>query len=323
MPKLDVVKAAFAGFGVIGRNPVAVLVWGLVILILGVAPILGLVGGFISSIVQLAAVENAGAEPTPEQIMPLLGSIFAMLPVLMLTGLVLRTVLTGAVFRAVLFPEDRGWFYLRVGSRELWLALLIVVFSVLIFIVYLAMSMVSFPFMLLAGMGGAGMNPDDPAAAMGFSLAIIPIYLLMMGVFVFLFVRFGLAFPMTFAESKFRLFESWTLTKGNSWRLVLVILLLIAMAIGLEIVAWILIMVIAIGVAGAGAASGWNEERFEAFFAQDPSAIIGSVGPWIALGVVVACILGALITTLFTAPWAEAYRQLRADPAPSEPTPAL
>lgn len=316
MIKLDVIKAAFAGFGVIGRNPLAVLVWAAFLLVVGVLPILGLLGGFIASIMQLAALETAGAEPTPEQVMPLLGSFFAMIPVLMIAGLVLRTVLTSAIFRAVLFPEDKRWFYLRFGARELWLGLLIIVFGVLMFAVYMVLSLMMAPFMFAAGFSGAGMNPDDPAAAAGAMLMIVPIYFLLLGVMVFLFVRFGMAFPMTFAQSQFRLFESWRFTRGNSWRIVLVGLLLLAILIGIEMLAWILIMVVAAAAAGAGAVSGWTEESFEAFFAQDPSVIMGALAPWIIIGGIVACILGAVITVIFTAPWAETYRQLSAGPAP-------
>lgn len=319
MIKLDVVKAAFAGFGVIGRNPLAVLVWGVFLLVVGVLPILGVFGGFMASIMQLAALETAGAEPTPEQVMPLLGSFFAMMPVLMIVGLVLRTVLAGAVFRAVLFPEDRRWFYLRLGTRELWLGLLMVVFGVLMFAIYMVLSLMMIPFMIAAGASGAGMNPDDPAAAAGVMLMIIPLYFVMLGVMVFLFVRFGMAFPMTFAQSQFRLFESWTLTRGNSWNIVLVGLLLFAMLIGLELVAGILIVLVVAAVAGAGAASGWTEDSLEAFFAQDPSVILGAVAPWAIIGGLVACILGAALTAILTAPWAEAYRQLSAG---SQPSPA-
>ena len=43
MARISVTGAAFAGFGVIGRHPGAVLTWGVVLLVLSVLPVLALV----------------------------------------------------------------------------------------------------------------------------------------------------------------------------------------------------------------------------------------------------------------------------------------
>lgn len=321
MIKLDVVKAAFSGFGVIGRNPLAVLVWAVFLFVVGILPVLGLVGGFVSSIVQLAALENTGAEPTPEQVMPLIGSMLALFPILMITGLITRTVLTGAVYRAVLFPEEKSWFYLRLGARELWLALVIVVAFVfafiLSFVIQIVGSMVMLPFMFMT----AAADPDNAAAAgLASALISVPLMLGMFALFAFLYARFGMAFPMTFAESKFRLFESWGFTRGNGWRFVLVLLLLCAIALLLEIVLWIVLIAVGASVVGmTAAAGGFDGEGIEAFFKQDPSVWMAALAPWIALGAVVISVVGTALVVIFTAPWAHAYRQLKAGPATTEP----
>jgi len=301
--KLDVVKAAFSGFGVIGRNPLAVLVWALFLGVVGVLPALALMGGVFSAIGQLIAADRTGAEPTPEMIMPMVGSIIAIVPVLMLTGLIVRMMLTGAVFRAVLFPEDRGWFYLRLGARELWLALLFVVVGIISFIVTMLLMGLVLPVVFLAG------GHDDPLRTMILvRLMMLPVY----GVLAFLFVRFCLAFPMTFAESKFRLMESWTMTRGNGWRILLVLLILIALMILVELVLVFLIAIAAVSIIGAGAMKGaWSEESLTAFFAQDPSVWMQTLLPWVVGAGAIGSILGVLVMVIFTAPWAEAYRQLR------------
>jgi hypothetical protein len=301
--KLDVVKAAFSGFGVIGRNPMAILVWTLFVGVVGVLPAMALFVGIFSTVSDLIAADQRGVEPTPEMILPMLGSIFALLPVLMLSGLVMRTVLTGAIYRAVLFPKDSGWFYLRLGARELWLALLFIVVGIIGFAVSMAMMAVVVPVMLIGGS-----DADPMVKMMLMRLAMLPVY----GVMIFLFVRFCLAFPMTFADSSFRLMESWKLTRGNGWRIVLVLLLLLALVIVAEIVLAVIIVAAVAGVIGAGAMNGaWTEERITAFFSQDPSVWIQALLPWIVVGTVFACVLSVLMMVIFTAPWAEAYRQLR------------
>lgn len=303
MVRLDIGKTAFAGFEVIGRRPLAVLAWMVFVAVVGLLPALGLLGGVMSSVVRIIEAARDGGEPTPEMILPLVGSALVMLPVLMITGLLMRMMLTGAVFRAVLFPAESGWAYLRLGRRELWLGLLFIVVGVVSAALAMVMMSIVMPVMFL---GGA--HEDPMMRIMMMRAAMLPVYAVM----AFLFVRFCLAFPMTFAESKFRLVESWKMTQGNSWRIVLVGLILIALAIALEIILGILALVCVIAVVGAGAMTGdWSEERFVAFFSQDPAIWMHALLPWIAGGAVVASIFTTLVAVVFTAPWAEAYRQLR------------
>lgn len=306
MIKLDIVKTAFSGFGVIGRNPLAVLVWAVFLGLVGLLPAFGLMGGMFASIAQIAEAAQRGVEPTPEMIMPMIGSAIGLIPVVMLTGLIVRMVLTGAIFRAVLFPRESGWFYLRLGARELWLGLLFIVVGIIIFALMMIMMAIAMPLALVAG------SHDDPMMKLAMiRLAMLPVY----AVLIFLFVRFCLAFPMTFAESKFRLIESWTMTRGNGWRILLVGLILVALMIMAELVVGLLVVICMVAVIGAGAMSGgWSEERITAFFNQDPGVWMHALLPWIVGGAIVGSILATLVAVIFTAPWAEAYRQLRAAP---------
>jgi hypothetical protein len=268
-----------------------------------VLPAFALFGGIFNTVTDLIAAEQRGVEPTPEMVMPMLGSIFALLPVLMLSGLVVRVVLTGAVFRAVLFPKDSGWFYLRLGARELWLALLLIVVGIIAFAVVMVIMAFAVPLVFIVGP-----DADPMVQSILVRFMMLPLY----GVLLFLFVRFCLAFPMTFAESRFRLVESWTMTRGNGWRIVLVLLLLLALVIVAEIILGVLILAAIAAIIGAGAMKGdWSEERIVAFFSQAPSVWMQSLLPWIIGGAVIASILTVLMAVIFTAPWAEAYRQLR------------
>lgn len=306
--KLDISKTAFAGFGVIGRQPLAVLVWAVFFAIVGILPTLGLLGSVATSVGNIVAASKGGGEPTPEMIMPMVASVLAMIPVLMITGLLLRMVLTGAIFRAVLFPNDNSWFYLRLGARELWLGLLFIVVGVISAALAMLMMAIVVPLTLV------GASQDDPMVKlMVIRAAMLPVY----GIMAFLFVRFCLAFPMTFAESKFRLLESWKMTLGNSWRIVLVGVILIALAIAMEMVFAMLVLACVFGLIGAGALhGGWTEEHMTAFFSQSPAVWMQALAPWFAGGAVVISIFATLVMVIFTAPWAEAYRQLG---TPEEP----
>lgn len=320
MAKLDVVKAATAGFGVIGRNPVAVVVWGLVLLLVGVAPVLLVMGGFMSNIIQLAALQEAGVEPDPAMVAPMMASIMVFYPVLFITAILVRVIMTGAIFRAVLEPENRRWFYVRLGSQELWIAVVFVVIAVVGGV--------------LGGVFGIFIGATAGATAIAGGVAssepplwIVPLIAVLViagGVaFLWLALRFSMALPMTFAERQFRLFESWSFTRGNAGGLFLVGLLAFLLVIVLEIVASIIGMIV-IGtlLAGAVGVSGMDEQAMETFFQQPPAVWVAALAPWLIFGGLVASVLGAIFTTMFTAPWAEAYRQLRGEPATSEPAAA-
>lgn len=308
MVKLDVFKTAFAGFDVIRRNPMAVLGWSLFMLVLGVAPFALLFGGVFSTISHLATLEKTGAEPAPEQVLPMVMAMFVAMPVLMIISLLMRAVLTGAVFRAVLEPQNSRWAFLRLGAQELWLILVSVVMSMGLGTIYMALLVPTFPIsFMLQGHHDAAPWP----------LFILPLwFLVVIAVMGFLLVRFSMALPMSFARRGFHLFESWTLTRGNGWNIVLVALLQMVFVMIVEMLVWLLIVIVAAVVFGTNFGLLQDEARLQAFFSQDPSVLMGIFAPWIALAVVVGSLLGAVFTAIFIAPWAEAYRQLTAKAEP-------
>ncbi len=300
MAVVDIGRTATAGFGVIARNPLAVLAWAVVLLLLGVLPAAGLMSAFLASLAEIARMDASGMEPSPEALAPAMSAAFAMQPVLLLTSLAVRAILTAAVFRAVLEPGERRWFYLRLGARELWLALMIVAFGVLSFAVMIPVSAVLVPLLMILAIGGDG----NPLAVIPVMLAAVLIALAVLG---WLFVRFSMALPMTFAEQRFRLFESWTLTRGQTWRLIAVGLLLIGAVLALELGLLALLVVASLAFLGEG---GIDEAAASAFFAQDASIWMAELAPW-AVGMALAgALLGSVVTTILAAPWAEAYRQL-------------
>ncbi len=300
MAGVDVARTAMAGIGVIGRRPVAVLAWAGVLLLLGVLPAAGLMSALLGGLAELVRMDASGVEPSPEALGPVIWAAFAMQPVLLLTSLAVRAILTAAVFRAVLEPGDSRWFYLRLGARELWLALMIVVFGVLSFVVMIPMSAVLVPLLMILSIGTDG----NLLAVVPVMLAAVLIALAMLG---WLFVRFSMALPMAFAEQRFRPFESWAMTQGQTWRLIGVGLLLIGIVLALELGLLALLVAASLAFLGQG---GLDEAAASAFFAQDASIWMAELAPWAVGMALVGALLGAVVTTILAAPWAEAYRQL-------------
>lgn len=311
MAKIDVAKTAFAGFGVIGRNPAAVLVWGLLLAACALLPFLLMMSSFTAMFADLSTADPNAAPPSPDAMMPMMSVMMLLQPVLILLSIAQQAVLGGAVIRAVLEPNDRRWFYLRFGAQELWLALVSVVFFVLTMVASMVLGVVAVPLMFV----GMISSPDDVGTA---SLIMIPFLIAACLGFLWLTVRFSLAFPMTFAERQFRLFESWTLTRGHGGSLFLIALILIALLTALYV---LLVLVIgAVVVAGAGIASGgFNTAAIESYFNQDPQSLFTAIMPWVLIGSVGGYIVVAAMMAVLLAPWAEAYRQLRDQTPSAEP----
>lgn len=305
MAAIPVGEAAFAGFGVIRRNPAAVLVWGVVLFVLTIVPItalFGLIGPWLEAFTQLA---ESGAEPDPSAVLALQMQMMALNPILTLTSLVSRVLLTCAVFRAVLTPQDNRFFYLRLGLGELLVGL--VYLCLIILLVLLVITGLG----LVMGVSAIVWSGSHGAAV---GLGILLSLALMVAV-IWLGLRLSMAMPMTLAERRFRFFESWELTRGHAGELFLIALVAVVIVWLLEVVAIGVGVVLVIPFIGSGA---FDEASIAAFFERPPADWIADIAPWLLGGGFVVSVLGAVLYTVFTAPWAAAYRALTPPPAPAE-----
>lgn len=307
MAQIDIGKMAFAGFSLIGRKPLALVGWALFILVLGILPAVGIFAAMGPALADLIAQAQSGGDPTPEQMMPLMSGWYAANPILTVLSLVTRIVLTGAVFRAVLEPKSGGWAYLRLGMGEVMLALVVICLSIILIMVSMVWIGVT------VGVCFAIWQASHAAAIgvgilSGVALAVTMIWLSL---------RFCVAAPMSFAERNFRLFESWSVTRGNALNLLLAAIVIFLELVALEMIVVALfaaVVMIAGGVTGLGGPHHFDEAAIEAFFRQSPSTWLTVLGPWIAAIAVVGSLIAAVFMAVVTAPWAEAYRQLRATP---------
>lgn len=305
MAQIDIGKVAFAGFHIVRRKPMAVVGWALFLFVIGVLPALAFIGPMASNFSQFIAMAKADVEPSHEQMMEMMSTLYVAHPILWLTGLITRVVLTGAVFRAILQPSAGSWAYMRLGMAEVMMALVVIVMAILVG--------VGFGVGVAVTVGiCAALWQASHSAAVGAGIILgVGLFLAL----IWVLLRLSLAAPMSFDEKNFRLFESWRVTKGNSLKLLLAALLVWIILMVLEMLIAAVAMAVLIPTVHLSAGSGvLSKEAVTAFFSQPVSTWLPLVMPW-AVGIgLIGSFVGVIFVTVATAPWAEAYRQLRKTP---------
>jgi len=300
MASISVGAAAGAGFQLIGRRPVSVISWGVFNLLLGVAPVVMLLALLAPQIMDLArqAQAHPGFQPAPGVIVSMIGHVLLFIPLIWTCAIIARTVLIGAVFRAVLEPKQRAFAYLRLGMREIWLFLVMLVQGIV------------FGVGMLMVMGVVVVIAHTVKVYSSGGLALLVMLVLRLAayaLFIWIGLRLSMALPMTFAERRFRLFESWGLTRGHAGDLFLVGLLMVMFVLIIEVVA---VAVVGGVLIALGANLFAHPQGAATFFQQPPEVWMRGLAPYlIGLCVMMALIVGPL-EAIFLAPWAAAYRML-------------
>jgi hypothetical protein len=138
------------------------------------------------------------------------GAAFGSMMLIQLASLLLFVILMTAAQRAVLRPEEEGLAYLRLGMDEVRMAglsLILIIGSYITFVL-IAVAAVA----VIAGAAAA-------LGAVSMVLIMIPLMVILFGLFVWLQVRLSLAFPLTLLRERIIIGESWRLTKGRFWSL--------------------------------------------------------------------------------------------------------
>lgn len=302
MAQLDISQAAFSGFDVIKRNWFTPVVWGLVATVITVLPILFVLPSLVDMFQLAGGALGNGVEPSDTEITKLANQVNVVQPISWLTQLLVHGLVTGAVFRAVLHPEQKSWFYMRLGLGEVML----VATSLVMYII--ASCAMFIPF--LAGfVVGLALWWVSQAAAI---IVGILVALAGLGVVIWGCLRFSIGLPMSHDRKEFLLFEAWKLTKGNSGAL-------LGMGLVAFIIGWLISMVVIGVMFGVGALLLLGNGGFEALQALDDSKdfaafftaertqtllIFGGVF------LVVSTAVQGYALAIMGAPWADAYRQL-------------
>lgn len=266
-------------FGLIREHFVAVAIWAGIYLAANVALLLTM-QPMMQQIMLSSSGVPVGPESTVEDRMGLLGMlvpIYGINLVLMLVGIVLYT----AAMRAVLRPQAGGLGFLRVGMDELRILLLVLLFGVVGFVL-------GFGLVLIFGLFGAGMAMASDSAAVTALLGFL-VGIAVFGLFLFLLVRFSLAFPLTLHRQQIVIGEAWTLSKGRFWTL-------FGAALIVTLIGFALTMVISVFAAGSYfadimAASGDPEAAASVAERQMASGVLG---PAMILQTLAGAAIGAI-----------------------------
>lgn len=290
MPTFNIEDAAFAGVGLLGRKPMAALIWAVlwaILIALVTIPFVGILANFVTLFVRFHG------QPDPSLVAAQFPGLFAFIILAGLCGLVLGAVISCAVYRSVLTPENSDFAYLRMGEQEIQVLIVNFVKALTIGAASFGMAMVLVAIEVASSSGKVG-GPLDLVGR-----------LIIQCVVFWLQLRLSMAGPMTFAERRFRLFESWTLTRGIVIRL---------LAVG--VILFFIGLVVYLALATIGGAAGlaiWNSAPrpadLQALLSQSPDIWMGPLAPFIALSVMLVIIGGSILTPIIIAPWAYIYRE--------------
>lgn len=258
-----VLYGALAGARLIGREPRAFVAWmGLWLAAVTLSALLVAFGGALP--VHHHAYHNLGARFGP----------FA--AVLITLFLLAWAATTQAVFRAVLQPDERRFFYLRLGADELRLA----VMSLVAFLLILVLGGV--PAFLLLALA----SPFMQAAPALIKYIAVAGAAATIGVDIWVGVRLSLIAVETFAEGRFHLTAYWPLARGRFWYLILLYLVCFLMFLGMGAVMGGATAVLEAAQAFIGRPRGPDPARRAALLAMAGTYAVLFSASWVASTVI-------------------------------------
>ena len=291
--------AAFEGFRLVRRNPVALVAWTLLYLVYTLATLFAAGGMMRSMSVWMEQVEalEAGPPPTsPEALVPIMESYMAAMSHMAWAiplSLVIGAVLMAAIARAVLTPGSGGFGYMRLGMDEVR----VFVVTLVIAILYAIATAVAFAAALI--LGGIAISALEGWGALVMVLAVMAAIAFM----IWLGVRWSLAVPITIDQKKFAIFDSFAVTKGRFWPLFGMAVIAFIMVIIVSLLAGIVTMPISM-MGGMSMFGNMGDDPTEMFKNFDPT------NPWIIASSVVNAIVYALTVAVLYAPFSAAYRDI-------------
>ena len=279
---------------VIRRHPLAVLVWGLIV----VVPSFGGVALVFSLMAGMPIDDMSGSQAMAPDLFAQMMQMQAASLLVNIVQMVLAIVVWAAANRATLrIGRPERAFFLRLGLDELRLA---VVGLALFGGVYLAMIIV---ILLGAALGIVVWQTGGETAGVVFAVLMVLAGLIVM---VLALARVSLIAPAGLVLGRFGFSEGWALARGQTVKLagLMVASWLIYMLTYFSIIAVIFAAMVALG-AFQGLATVEDPQTFADAF---PS--LGTLAPWMAAGLLPIAFLYGVVMTLLTAPFASACRQL-------------
>ncbi len=292
--------AAFEGFRLVRRNPVALVAWTLVYLVYTLATLFA-AGGMMRSMAvwmeQMKALE-AGPPPTsPEAFVPIMESYVAAMSHMAWAiplSLVISAVLMAAIARAVLTPGAGGFGYMRLGMDEVR----VFVVTFVIAILFSLAAVIALVAAIVIGAVAIRLMEGWGALVMVLTVLAAIAFVIWLG------VRWSLAVPITVDQKRFAIFDSFAATKGRFWPLLGMAFIAGVMVILVSLLAGIVSMPIGMmgGMSMFGNMTGDPTEMLRNF---NPG------NPWMIASSVVNAIIYALTVAIAYAPFSVAYRDIK------------
>ncbi|MFS0709686.1 hypothetical protein [Brevundimonas phoenicis] len=284
------------GFRLIGRKPLNVLAWGILLTL----PVLLSAFLVIDMIASIGVDAMAAEDPGPEAFAAIM-RVQALSGLLNLLQMCVYVLVIAAVCRAVLWPGRAPGriFDLRVGMDEARVAVACVA-------IMIGCYGVLFVILLLAFAFGAALWMVSEAAAM--SLGVIVGLAGLVGV-AWAALRASMIIPASVGLKDFAFVDGWRLTKGRVAPLLglAVTTFLLAVLVQVLIVTIVAVVVFAISIPFWPQLLAWAEGMAAGAAPQLNAGVVMAVS--LALFPVIAAYYG-VITVVTTAPWVSACRQM-------------
>jgi hypothetical protein len=307
MVKLNILGVVTEGFRLIRREPRAVLAWsGALFLTVGLSA--WLVTSQIAPTFLAVAENSVDASTAMER----LSVSFGLFPLAWLVGMAGYALVAAAILRAVLTPEDRRFFYLRLSKAELWLVLSTVVGFILFYIASIVATVIAAVVVAvpLAVIGFVSLEASPAFSLMHLAIILGVVAMEIAGFYVLM--RFSMAPVMSFDRREFRLFESWSFTRGNGWRLVAVEIILMLGVLLLEL--------LLVGAMLVSVGPGLFQSVADPLAVQALESLMNGMlrlfaSPWGAVVLALISLVLGVGLTVCVAPFGRAYQLLRDAPA--------
>lgn len=284
-------EAAFEGFRVVRRHPLAILFWALAYAVF-FAGFVGLFAGPLATV--MATTESLeGTQPSPQEMQALMTSWSGFMILALPLSLVLGAVLNTAVARSVLRPTDKAFGYLRLGADELR----VLAVSLLLGILFFAATVILFVLVgVLAGVAG------QANTGVGILVGVL-VGIAATAALIWVAVRLSLAVPITFHEKRISLFDSFTMTRGHFLSLLGMAVIAVIMSILVSVLGTIIALPVTLATGGM--------DQLATMDGQSTAQILQAAGPGLLAWGVVNAIFSALQLAVIYAPFSAAYRDLK------------
>lgn len=297
MSSFSATEAGLEGFRITRENRGAFLRW---VLFSFVVSLLGAIVTVSMPVEVRSALDTLRADNTPTMVQ--LGEALIATSPLLVVGLAVQCVMAAAVYRIIFRHDDARFGYLRLGMDELRLMALTILFLLLVIGLLMGVT-------IGAGLVMAGVYAVSAPLAV-FLGGLVELFAI--GLVIYVLVRLSLAPVITFVGRRVTIFDSWRVTKGQFWKILLAYVIAMFCIFLIMVVTMALFMALAMIVLKI---NGGQVTDISAFISPDETSFSAYFNPGMIAYMLVGSVVTALWYAVIAAPGAWIYRHLHEQPA--------